>query len=272
MAYNPFDDVIENDPAYMSNGGRLQVDLLTDKGFQDFFKVGREYLKSQGKDPFGGNYSVADIEEIGRNIANAQAGQKNVMAQQPAQEAPTKVPVPQFISEGEQIRNKQEKLQKLQDLYGQSAFTQSMQPVYQQRQQEDFSDVQQTIGAGAAPILETISMSETADRGKAKKEKNEQIKQQLGFGNQLLSKSQMDEAKQYGYEPLTIGETFAAIPDFMYGNQAESFRKLADGEQLEDEDKYNIITSPLDALDFLGVGIASGAVFKLLKRLNTKIN
>jgi hypothetical protein len=80
----------------------------------------------------------------------------------------------------------------------------------------------------------------------------------------------MEQAKQYGYEPLTIGETFAAIPDFMYGDQAESFRKLADGEQLEDGDKYNIIMSPLDALDFLGVGIASGAVFKLLKRLKDK--
>lgn len=225
MAYNPFDDVIDQDPAYMANGGDL-VD----------------------EDP---STKILDI---------------TIPVPRPT---PTP-PVPDFISQGRQIRDKQEKLQKLQDLYTQSAFTQSMQPVYEQRQQEDFSDVQQTIASGVAPIFEGIAASETADRGKAKKEKNEQIKQQLGFGNQLLSKSQMDEAKQYGYEPLTIGETFAAIPDFMYGDQAESFRKLADGEQLEEGDKYNIIMSPLDALDFLGVGIASGAVFKLLKRLKDK--
>ena len=224
MAYNPFDDVIENDPAYMSNGGNLTDEDPSTKPLDITLRVQRP--------------------------------------------TPTP-PVPDFISQGRQIRDKQEKLQKLQDLYTQCAFTQSMQPVYEQRQQEDFSDVQQTIASGVAPIFEGIAASETADRGKAKKEKNEQIKQQLGFGNQL-SKSQMEQAKQYGYEPLTIGETFAAIPDFLYGDQAESFRKLADGEQLEDGDKYNIIMSPLDALDFLGVGVASGAVFKLLKRLKDK--
>ena len=37
MAYNPFDDVILQDPAYMSNGGGLQVDVLSDQGFKDFF-------------------------------------------------------------------------------------------------------------------------------------------------------------------------------------------------------------------------------------------
>jgi hypothetical protein len=28
MAYNPFDDVIENDPAYMQTGGELQRSVL----------------------------------------------------------------------------------------------------------------------------------------------------------------------------------------------------------------------------------------------------
>ncbi len=179
MAYNPFDDVIDQDPAYMANGGNLTDEDPSTKPLDITLRVQRP--------------------------------------------TPTP-PVPDFISQGRQIRDKQEKLQKLKDSYGQSAFTQSMQPIYEQRQQEDFSDVQQTIASGVAPIFEGIAASETADRGKAKKEKNEQIKQQLGFGNQL-SKSQMEQAKQYGYEPLTIGETFAAIPDFLYGDQAESFRK-----------------------------------------------
>ena len=107
-------------PVYMNTGGGLQVDLLQDKGFQDFFKAGRDYLQSQGEDPFGGAYSVADIERIGRDIANAQPGQANVMAQQPVQEPvqepPATFPVPQFISEGRDIREKQKKLQEIEDI------------------------------------------------------------------------------------------------------------------------------------------------------------
>jgi hypothetical protein len=248
MAYNPFDDVIDQDPAYMAEGG------LTYNP-EDVRRATSYLIKTYGENT--PTMSVPELSALGARLR-----------EQPVQEPPTTVPVPDFISQGQQIREKQQKLQELQDQVP-GAFYQSMQPKVQERRETDFSDVQQTIGAGLAPIYETVSMKETSDRTKQKKEKNEQIKEQLGFGNQL-SKSQLEQAKQYGYEPLTVAETFSQPLDFLYGDQAEAFRKLADGEQLEAEDKYNLIGSPLDAIDFVGAGVATGAIFKLLKRVRDK--
>ena len=273
MAYNPFDDVIEQDPAYMNTGGGLQVDVMSDQGFKDFFKLGRDYLQSQGEDPFGGAYSVADIERIGRDISNAQPGQANVMAQQPVQEPQTTVPVPQFISEGEQIRDKQEKLQQIEDTVP-GAFYQSMQPVYEQRQQEDFSQQKKMMGTAGEYAYDFFVPQETAERAKEKTEKNKQILEQLGFNLGQMNREQMAEAKAQGYDPLTIGESLSKIPDFLFGDQLKGFQKLAKGEPLEPGEGYALLTVPLDILDFAGIGLLGGAAtagtFKLIQRLKKK--
>ena len=273
MAYNPFDDVIEQDPAYMSNGGGLQVDVLSDAGFQDFFKIGRDYLQSQGKDPFGGTYSIKDIERIGRDISNAQPGQANVMAEQPAQEPRTTIPVPQFISEGEQIRDKQQKLQQIEDIVP-GAFYQSMQPVYEQRQQEDFSQQKKMIGAAGEYTYDFIVPEEAAARAKEKREKNKQILEELGFRAGNMNREQRAEAIARGFTPLTAGEALAEIPDFLFGDQLKAFRKLRKGEPLEAGEGYALLTVPLDILDFAGIGLLGGVAakptYKLIQRLKKK--
>ena len=60
MAYNPFDDVIDNDPAYMANGGPLQV---TVSGSEDA-KRGLDYLRKSGQSTEG--YTIPQLEALGR--------------------------------------------------------------------------------------------------------------------------------------------------------------------------------------------------------------
>ena len=148
MAYNPFDDVIDQDPAYMAEGG------LTYNP-EDVRRATSYLIKTYGENT--PTMSVPELSALGARLR-----------EQPVQEPPTTVPVPDFISQGQQIREKQQKLQELQDQVP-GAFYQSMQPKVQERRETDFSDVQQTIGAGLAPIYETVSMKETSDRTKQKK-------------------------------------------------------------------------------------------------------
>jgi hypothetical protein len=60
MAYNPFDDVINNDPAYMADGGGLQVTM----GGSEDAKRGLDYLRKSGQNIEG--YTIPQLEALGR--------------------------------------------------------------------------------------------------------------------------------------------------------------------------------------------------------------
>ena len=79
MAYNPFGDVIDNDPAYMANGGPLQV---TVSGSEDA-KRGVDYLRKSGQSIEG--YTIPQLDALGKSLKD------------PTPSVPTPS-VPKFIS------------------------------------------------------------------------------------------------------------------------------------------------------------------------------
>ncbi len=108
---------------------------------KSIYKQEVDYLISQGIDILAEDnpYTVKDAIRLGKEILEAKPGERDIAPIQPLnQEPPTTVPVPQFISEGKDIRETQKKLQEIEDIVP-GAFYQSMQPVYEQRQQEDFT-------------------------------------------------------------------------------------------------------------------------------------
>jgi len=278
MAYNPFDDVILNDPAYMDNGGDpLQaISGVPSQGEKVFYKTGRDYLISQGIDILAEDnpYTVKDAIRLGKEILEAKPGERDIAPIQPLnQEPPTTVPVPQFISEGKDIRETQKKLQEIEDIVP-GAFYQSMQPVYEQRQQEDFTQQKKMIGAAGEYTYDFIVAEEAAARAKEKREKNKQILEELGFRLGNMNREQRAEAIARGFTPLTAGEALAQIPDYLFGDTFKAFRKMRKGEPLEAGEGYALLTVPLDILDFAGIGLLGGVAakgtYKLIQRLKKK--
>ena len=61
-------------------------------------------------------------------------------------------------------------------------------------------------------------------------------------------KERLDQA---GYKPQGFIEGMSRIGQFFYGDQRQAFDKLAQGQQLTDQDRTAIAFAPLDTLDFL---------------------
>ena len=97
MAYNPFDDVIDNDPAYMNEGGGLQV---TVSGTEDA-KRGVDYLRKSGQSIE--RYTIPQLDALGKSLKD------------PTPSVPTPS-VPKFISEGRDIRRRQDQLERINNL------------------------------------------------------------------------------------------------------------------------------------------------------------
>jgi len=66
-------------------------------------------------------------------------------------------------------------------------------------------------------------------------------------------KERLDAA---GYKPQGFIEGMSRIGQFFYGDQRRAFDKLAQGQQLTDQDRTSIALAPLDSLDFLFPPIA----------------
>ena len=161
MAYNPFDDVIEQDPAYMSTGGRTVIPQRRADYNQETFKP----------------------------IASAIAKGYSLLT--PEQEKLDE------IEKNKQLR--------------QLATAQALKGT----QFEEY--------AGQADLPSAV----------------------------IQSPGIMDRLQQAGYKPQGFVEGMSRIGQFFYGDQRQAFDKLAQGQQLTDQDRTAIAFAPLDSLDFL---------------------
>jgi hypothetical protein len=161
MAYNPFDDVIDQDPAYMQTGGRSVIPQKRADYTQETFKP----------------------------VASAIAKGYSLLT--PEQDTLDE------IEKNKQLRS----LSTAQALKG--------------TQFEEY--------AGQADLPSFVVQSPG-------------IKERLN---------------QAGYKPQGFKEGMSRIGQFFYGDQRQAFDKLAQGQQLTDQDRTAIAFAPLDTLDFL---------------------
>jgi hypothetical protein len=78
MAYNPFDDVIENDPAYMANGGELQRSVLPQRrvNYVDDGQSERMADIARGPVNFLGDLFAQTMGRIAENMVNPEAAER----------------------------------------------------------------------------------------------------------------------------------------------------------------------------------------------------
>jgi len=78
MAYNPFDDVIENDPAYMQTGGELQRSILPQRrvNYVDDGQSERMAEIARGPVNFIGDIFAQTIGRIAENMVNPEAAER----------------------------------------------------------------------------------------------------------------------------------------------------------------------------------------------------
>jgi hypothetical protein len=244
MAYNPFDDVIDNDPAYMANGGGLQVTM---GGSEDATR-GLDYLRKSGQSTEG--YTIPQLEALGR-IDNLK------FPSSAYQKAAETLPPPK----GKELEE-----------YNNQFFTRKRFPGVSVA--EVGKSVYDFLGKGTGPQVQ-----EQKDRNKEILKRNTyQLPPDIKPGSReealLIKKYEKEIAKslkEQGYDDLNIGRV---LQDMFFGEGKEAYDVMDEGTAYSDlPDPLKSGANPfwllLDSLDVLTLG-ASGLLLAGGRKLTPK--
>ena len=244
MAYNPFDDVINNDPAYMADGGGLNIDM----GGSENAKRGLDYLRKSGQSTEG--YTIPQLEALGR-IDNLK------FPSSAYQKAAETLPPPK----GEELEE-----------YNNQFFTRKRFPGVSVA--EVGKSVYDFLGKGTGPQVQ-----DQKDRNKEILTSNTyQMPPGIQPGSleakKIIKENEkeiMNSLKQQGYDDLSVGRF---LQNMFFGEQKQAYDAMDEGTAYSDlPDPLKSGANPfwllLDSVDALTLG-ASGLLLAGGRKLTPK--
>ena len=244
MAYNPFDDVIDNDPAYMAEGRGLNIDM----GGSENAKRGLDYLRKSGQSTEG--YTIPQLEALGR-IDNLK------FPSSAYQKAAETLPPPK----GEELEE-----------YNNQFFTRKRFPGVSVA--EVGKSVYDFLGKGTGPQVQ-----DQKDRNKEILTSNTyQMPPGIQPGSleakKIIKENEkeiMNSLKQQGYDDLSVGRF---LQNMFFGEQKQAYDAMDEGTAYSDlPDPLKSGANPfwllLDSVDALTLG-ASGLLLAGGRKLTPK--
>ena len=282
MAYNPFDDIIDNDPAYMANGGPLQVTV----GGSEDAKRGVDYLRKSGQSIEG--YTIPQLDALGKSL-------KDPTPSVPTPSVPTPS-VPKFISEGRDIRRRQDQLERINNLKFPSSAYQKVAKTLEPLTGEELDEYNDQFYT--KPRFTGVTVGDVGNRmynflGKGT---GPEVQEQMDLNKEILERNTyglpsnvipgsreanltikenaeeiMESLKEQGYDDINVGRF---LQNMFFGDQKQAYNAMDEGTAYSDlPDPLKSAANPfwllLDSVDALTLG-AGGLLLAGGRKLTPK--